>query len=232
MSMLTKVIEARKAQDAEKARRDKIVWDGVVVRWALYLATWRRVEAALQELEGTRVKIETRRGGNLPNVTENLPLRLTSVKPPTGDTPRSVGYGDGVLKLYVLSDKVRHPLGYVWTPPPPPKRKPKGWTPPTPPLGAPLAIDFLSVSCAFEMGYWNGDNHGGYSRKLDDYKAGQKVWKTVQDYSPYCKEEGTEEQVLAYVASRVATSLADDIPELEQAARERAVDMSGRPLDV
>lgn len=215
MSMLDQVLAARRAQDAETARRASIVREGMLARWRLYLATWNRVQAAMREIEGVMVRMRVKVGRNRePCLYETLPLLFEAVKPPDPDKPGCGVHGGQMMKLYTRSEQIRKPLSYIWVAPPPPKRKPRGWTPPQPPPGEPYLTDLLSVSCSFDSGYWEGHHDGKYSRPLDDFAPGKKVWKSYPEYSAYNKDPGSEAEILAWIAHQVAMHLpAGNLPD-------------------
>lgn len=211
MNMIERVLASRQALDAEKARRDKIVFDGMMTRWQLYLATWDRVEKALRELVDVKVRVLVLRvGTGTGDVYEDLPLQFQTVGPPDPHNPSTTAYNQGRMRLLVCSERTRKPLGYRWEPPPPPKRRPRGWRPPEPPLGEPYVVNLLTVACAFDPGYWS--HEGRYSHVLDDYCSGARVWKTDGPDTPYVQRFATETEILEFVAQAVAPRLVTEAP--------------------
>lgn len=234
-TMLDKVIDAKKKLDDERAR---LAEDLRVKNQALFdkwKSTWDRVVSTVKELEGTPVRVQTQseyKGDNntppRPLVVETLPLRVRTTDPPTG--PERDSSYQQFVEVYVTSVEARKPLPYTWTPPPPPKRKPRGWTPPQRPLGDPIEVSIAKLRCRFDRGYHNHDK--SFSRDLSMYDVGKTCWQWVTGSSSSDKNL-TEPEILDYLAAHLAYYLpTQGIPELEKAAQERAASAAQRPIDV
>lgn len=235
MTMLAKVIEAKKKLDDERARLAedlRVKNQELFNRW---LATWNRVAVAAQELVGTPVRVQTQQEWDrdktkpaTPRIVETLPLQVR-INHPLTDPSRHSDYNQCV-ELYVVAVEARKPLAYTWTPPPPPKRKPRGWTPPQPPKGDPVEVTIGRLRCQYSPGYHNHDK--SFSKDLSAYDAGKKCWQWWTGSSSSDKEM-SEGEILDYLAAHLAHYLpAQGIPELERAAQERAAEAARRPIDV
>lgn len=234
-TMLDKVIDARKRLDDERARLAEDLRTKNQALFEKWSATWNRVTSAVKEVEGTTVRLQTQQEWDrdktqppTPRIVETLPLRVRILCPPT-DSSKDSDYNQFV-EVYVEAVEARKPLGYVWTPPPPPKRKPRGWTPPVPPRGDPVLVSIAKLRCRFDRGYHNHDHT--FSRELSMYDVGKKCWQWVTGSSSSDREM-SEEEILDHLAAHLAHYLVSaGIPELEKAAQERAAAAAVRPIDV